>query len=155
MYCTIQTKEIYILAFFLCNSIFFNIYINVFAVARHHDLSLFCECRAWSIVLATNSLNCYRNDAADVLGRFMDDVNAPGPGSKFPRPSPVSNSGLFRRDPELAALLTRTEVAFLQYFQNVDMPYYACWGHRNSIPMISAAQILCTFLGSSNVRMLK
>ena len=29
-------------------------------------------------------------------------------------------------DPELAALLTRTEVALLQYFQNVDMPYYAC-----------------------------
>ena len=57
-------------------------------------------------------------DAADVLGRFMDDVNAPGPDSAFPRPSPVSNSGLFRRDPELAALLTRTVVAFLQYFQN-------------------------------------
>ena len=48
----------------------------------------------------------------------MDDVNAPGPDSAFPRPSPVSNSGLFRRDPELAALLTRTEVAFLEYYQN-------------------------------------
>ena len=57
-------------------------------------------------------------DAADVLGRFMDDVNAPGPGSEFPRPSRVSNSGLFRRDPELAALLTRTEAAFLEYYQN-------------------------------------
>ena len=56
-------------------------------------------------------------DAADVLGRFMDNVNAPGPDSEFPRPSPVSNSGLFRRDPELAALFTRTEVAFLEYYQ--------------------------------------
>ena len=40
-------------------------------------------------------------EAADVLGRFMDDVNAPGPDSAFPRPSPVLNSGLFLRDPDL------------------------------------------------------
>ena len=56
-------------------------------------------------------------DAAEVLGRFMDDVNAPGPDSQFPRPSPVLDSGLFRRDPELAALFTR-EVAFLEYYQD-------------------------------------
>jgi len=57
-------------------------------------------------------------DAADVLGQFMEDVNAHGPDSEFPWPSPVSNSAVFRRDPELAVLLTRTEMAFLEYYQN-------------------------------------
>jgi len=95
-----------------------NIRIDVIAVA---DFDIwFCSLHAeldpvfWQQIRSTAT----EKDAAEVLGRFMDDVNAPGPDSRFPRPSSVLDSGLFRRDPELAALFTRTEVAFLEYYQD-------------------------------------
>ena len=62
-------------------------------------------------------------DAADVLGQFMDDVNAPGPGSEFPRPSPVSNSGLFRRDTRTVCemeIRNELDLYFVEIFAKVE-----------------------------------
>ena len=58
-------------------------------------------------------------DAAQVFREYMDDVNAPDAESEFRRPLPVSNTaGLFQHDPESAGLLTRIEMALLEYCQN-------------------------------------
>ena len=44
--------------FFRVQFMLFIITLMYLPLLGHHDLSLFCECSASSIVLATNSLNC-------------------------------------------------------------------------------------------------